>query len=249
MRGLRRYRLPTPHMNSSMTPIRVALGLMLMALPAFGQQIILNSGSVIGGGPTYGGGTYNTGSHPASLAVDDQTGSIDIETGLRDNYWIGPDGLASSYFVIDLGAAYQLGQIVLFNTHNWESMDRSTKDFRIEASNSVTFVNATVGYNLVSGVTILSGILPFSSENPPAANYYTSGNGLDTGGNAYRYLSFTYDSYRGINDITGHSGGLNEIRVHAIPEPSSTAFIAGGIGALALLLRRKRHESTPARMR
>lgn len=226
-------------MNSSVILIRLVVGLTLMTLPVFGQQIILNSASVIGGGPSYGGGTYNTGSNPASLAVDEQTGPLGVETELRNNYWIGPDGLASSYFVIDLGAAYEIGEIVLFNTHNWESMDRSTKDFRIQASNSVSFIDRTTGYNLVSGVTILSGVLPFSSDNPPAANHYTSADGLATGGNAYRYVSFIFDSYRGIDDSTGHSGGLHEIRVVAVPEPSTTAL--GCIGALALLLLRGLH--------
>jgi hypothetical protein len=228
-------------MNTSPTLIQFVLGLLLTVLPVFGQQIILNSGSVIGGGPSYGGGTYNTGSHPASLALDEQTGPINVETEQRDNYWIGPDGVSTSFFVIDLGAAYEIGAINLFNTHNWESMDRSTKDFRIEASNSVSFVNSTVGYALVSGVTILSGILPFTSDNPPGANVFTSANGLNTGGNAYRYLSFTYDSYRGIDDSIGHSGGLHEFRVYAIPEPSTALLLAaGGIGVAVVRRLRKR---------
>lgn len=227
-------------MHASTRLLKLCLSLVLIALPLSAQQIVLNVGSVIGGGPTYGSATYNTGSNPASLAVDEQTGAINVETELRNNYWLGPDGVATSYFVLDLGAAYQLDQIDLFNTHNWESMDRSTKDFTIQASNSVTFVDAAMGYNLLSGVTILSGILPFTSDDPPGANVFTAANGLNTGNVAYRYVSFTFDSYRGIDDSVGHSGGLHEIRLYAVPEPSTYAALAGAIALGLTLVRRRR---------
>lgn len=218
----------------------IILGLMLSVLPAAAQQIILNSGSVIGGGPSYDGGTFNSGFAPATRAVDEQTGAIAIETENRDNYWLGPDNVTTSYFVLDLGAAFKLGQIDLYNTHNWESVDRSTNTFHIAASNSVSFVNATLGFDLVSGVSILSGALPFTIEDAPPANTFTSANGLTSGETAYRFISFTFDSFAGGSGSAGIGGGLHEIRLTSVPEPGTTAFLAGFASLSLVLIRAKR---------
>lgn len=227
-------------MRSMFNRLTVILGLMLAVLPAAAQQIVLNSGSVIGGGPSYDGGTFNSGFAPATRAVDEQTGAINIETEARNNYWLGPDGVTTSYFVLDLGAAFKLGQIDLFNTHNWESLDRSTNAFQIAASNNVSFVNATLGFNVVSGVSILSGTLPFTTAAAPPANTFTSSNGLTSGDVAYRYISFTFSSYVGVDNSAGQGGGLHEIRITAIPEPGTTAFLAGFAALSFVILRVKR---------
>jgi hypothetical protein len=200
------------------------------------QQITLTSASVIGGSGTQDSATFNNGQYGASQVTDEQTGGISIEDNSSTpltTYWLGPDTTNSAYFVVDLGASYTLAQISLFNTHNSFYADRGTNAFHIDASNSV-FSAGTAGFDLVSATTILSGNLAFA--NPATEIFYTSGNGLSSGGNAYQYLRFTADTYY------SQGSGLNEIRVFAaIPEPSTCAALAGLlVGSIALFA--KRHQ-------
>jgi hypothetical protein len=163
----------------------------------------------------------------ATNVLDMQSGPV-TEAGFT--YWLGRNSTANEYFVIDLGAAFSISQIELFNTHNWFSGDRATNAFTLSASNSVS------GFDLVAPTQILSGNLPYSTSNPIAAATFTSGNGLSTGTD-YRYLQFTAVSYSG-----GAGSGLNEIRIYAIPEPP--AFVAAaGMLALAGAALRRRHQS------
>ncbi len=195
--------------------VSLLAGLALLAGSAQAQmQIILNSSSVIGGSNPYGASTFDSGSFPATLLVDEQTGTISPEN--IGSYWLGSS--STGYVVFDLGAAYSLTQIDLFNTHNDGAHDRGTDAFHISASNSASFVNSSQGYILDSAVTILSGTLAFPTDPIPATSF-TSANGL--AGGTYRYISFTFDSY------VSSGGGLHEIRVFAIPEPTTYAAIAG----------------------
>jgi hypothetical protein len=160
-----------------------------------------------------------------------ETNVLDMQSGpvteVAYTYWLGREATPNEYFVIDLGAAYSISQIELFNTHNWFSGDRTTNAFTISASNTVS------GFDLVSPTQILSGTLPYSTSNTIAPATYTAGNGLSTG-TGYRYVQFTAVSYG------GSSSGLNEIRVYAIPESGAVAAIAGGVVLAGACLRRRR---------
>jgi len=205
----------------------------LAALPAFAQQIILTPSNVMGGSACYDG-PYNTaGTFPATKAVSQQTGAITTDNQGVD-MWLGQNGATTGYFVLDLGTAYTLGQIDLFNTHNDGYNDRGTGAFHVAGANSVASAGSSLGMNLVSPTTILSGNLTFST-GIPADDVFTSANGLNTS-TAYRYISFTFDSIAG-----GAGGGLNEIRVFQIPEPTTTALV-GGVAVLVLVMIRRRRQ-------
>lgn len=217
----------------------LAAGLLLAALSASAQTLVLNSTSVIGGGPTYDNPVFNQGTFPATFVVNEQNGVIgnDIFGG---NYWLGPDGVTSDYFVIDLGAAFTLGQIELYNTHNNGAFDRSTVAFHIDGANSVSFVDANHGSDLSSATRILSGTLPFNND-PLVDNIFTAANGLNTGGVGFRFIRFTFDSFAGQGGSAGLGGGLHEIVFTAVPEPSTWVLL--GLGVMAMLpaiFRRKR---------
>ena len=225
-------------MNPTFRTTYVLLAALLLPATTVAQTLItLTASSVIGGSGAWGNNNWDdpASGYVATFVVDQQTGAISEPT--PTGFWLGREGVMNEYFVLDLGAVYTLSQIDLFNTHNQLANDRSTNAFTIHASNSVTFVNASVDFDLVSGSQILASSLAFQStgNDPIEAASYTSGNGLSTG-TAYRYLKFTA--------VTNHGGlgvGLNEIRVFgtAIPEPSTYAALAG-IGALVLALRRRR---------
>lgn len=216
-------------------------GLSLLAfvsMSAAADQILLSSGSVIGGSPIYDSASFSGPDYSALNVVDAQTGAIGAEIQ-GFGYWITPNAVtgSSAYFVIDLGAQYFLSEVELFNTHNGYFHDRGTNGFVIEAANAVMFVDANRGYNFVNGATILTGSLPIETESAPSANSFTSSNGLDTEGAAYRYLRFTTVSYY----ISG--GGLNEIRVFgaaAVPEPAAAGAMAGAVALSCVIGGRRR---------
>ena len=227
-------------MNRQNPRVLVVLILLLSAVSAGAQQIILNVGSVIGGGPELNNAKFDSGPFNATQVVDEQTGTIGTEV-FGQKYWLGANAATTGYFVLDLGSAVQIGQISLFNTHNAvDGNDRSTNTFHVSAANSVTFVNTDRGFDLVAGTTILSGALAFPTD-PLAENIFTSANGLTSGGTAFRFISFTYDSIAGPSGSAGNGGGLHEIRVFtAVPEPSTYALFGGvAAGAVALLRRRR----------
>ena len=227
---------------------------MLPILAPAQALISLTTANVIGGSGQWGGSNWDvTGSGYSALnVVGQQSGAISEPTAT--GYWLGNNGTANEYFVLDLGATYNLSQIDLYNTHNQNANDRATNAFTIQAANSVSLLKATVDYDLVSGTQILGGTLAFQSagSDPIEAASYSSGNGLDNSSN-WRYLKFTAVSY------FSSGAGLNEIRVYgtAIPEPSAHAASAGAAALLLVLFRRRKsgvrqqsrlqHDKPPAR--
>ena len=217
----------------------------LLVSPAFPSiiQVTLAPSNVIGGSGSYGG-TFNTGQFNATQILNQQTGSISEPT--QTGYWLNPDnGPAAAYIVIDLGAAYQLSSLQLFNTHNSTFNDRGTGNFNFQAGNAVTNLGAT-GFDLSgSTATVVSGTLvPVNSVNDPIVSQ--SFNVSDT--NTYRYLRFNPTSVAtsGTSCCGPNNYGLNEVRAFAnvpalgVPEPATFwAFGVGLAGVLALQRRRR----------
>src|SRR3954468_19693397 len=89
---------------------------LFFAISAFGSPVALSPSNVIGGSGSYGG-NWQSGSFNATEILDQQTGPVSDNFGV--SYWINPDGgPLAAYIVIDLGVAYHLSSLDLFNTHN-----------------------------------------------------------------------------------------------------------------------------------
>ena len=213
------------------------------ASSASAQQISLSPANVIGGNGSYsGGGTenpFNAGSFPATNVLDTQSGDVS-EPG--SGYWLNNDVAGANdqdaFIVIDLGQAYQLGEIQLYNTHNTQFNDRGTGDFTITGANDIAPAAAgSYGSDIVGGTQIVAGTLTgVTQANDPIDPQ--SFNVTDT--TAYRYLRFDAETVAsgGAPCCGANNYGLNEIRVFQVPEPAGLGLLA--LGGLGLLARRRR---------
>jgi hypothetical protein len=203
---------------------------------------IANGKPIIGGSGDYPGGPFNSGLFP-SLRVTDGVNAIpnnDVGT-ITENYgagyWLGPNFVTTGYFVLDLGAPYNIGSVELFNTGNGVFQDRGTGNFTISASNSIVFIGSN-GMNLVSPTQIVSGTLTPQLAGPfLTPDFFTVSNS-----GPYRYLRFDALSIGAIGSFGFNGVGLNEIRVFesvaTTPEPS-TFIVLGAIAGIGYRLRRK----------
>ena len=201
-------------------------------------QLVLSPSNVIGASGSYGA------NFQADNILDQQTGTA---TDVSGNYWLNPDntGAASVFITVDLGAAYTLEFIQLFNTHNGPWVDRGTGNFTILGANAVTDLGG--GNFRVSGTTatLVSGTLSaLYGGDPPAVTFDVT----DTG--AYRYLSFQPTSVASaITPPSSTAYGLNEMRVFitAVPEPATWMTWLAGLAALGgWALRRAPRPGSPA---
>ncbi len=222
--------------------LRLTFAFCAVATTCFGSQIALSPSNVIGGSGSYGG-NWQSGSFNATEILDQQTGPV-VDT-FTATYWINPDGgPGNAYIVIDLGAAYHLSSLDLFNTHNSTYGDRGTGDFTIEAGNSVVNLGAA-GFDLTGSTTvILNGTLVAAPVSDPiSAQSFTLS---DPG--TYRYIKFEPHTVASANApcCGANNYGLNELRAFeepintgdSVPEPAPMALIASGLAAVALLRRR-----------
>jgi hypothetical protein len=222
--------------------LRLTFAFCAVATTCFGSQIALSPSNVIGGSGSYGG-NWQSGSFNATEILDQQTGPV-VDT-FGTSYWINPDGgPGNAYIVIDLGAAYHLSSLDLFNTHNSQYGDRGTGDFTIEAGNSVINLGAA-GFDLTGSTTvILNGTLVAAPVSDPitAQSFTLSDPGT------YRYIKFEPHTVAaaGTPCCGANNYGLNELRAFeepintgdSVPEPAPMALIASGLAAVALLRRR-----------
>lgn len=215
---------------------------------AHAQSLIsLTSASVIGGSGSWSNAAYNSGGYAAGNVFNNQTGTVSEAT--QTGYWLGKEGDAQEYFVVDLGSSVSLSSIQLFNTHNGPVNDRATLGYQIFASNSVATVTSTEtgqgGFNLSSAVSLGSGSLAFqsSANDPIEAELFTPNTGT-----AYRYLRFNTLSFQAANGVTPLGVGLSEMRVFsasAAPEPGSIALLLTAGVPVVGIVRRRTKPSTP----
>jgi hypothetical protein len=168
---------------------------------AIGRPVIDGSGSwdggVIGVGAPFDSGTF-----PALLVTD---GNKNEATNAPVSYWLGQEGVASSYFTLDLGELRNIDEVRLFNTHNRQSNDRGTDEFVLYGATAVDGLN-----QLISPVPILSGNLAnVTGQVDIVGDIFGTANGLVPGAQA-RYLRFdALTSTYGNNNV-----GLNEIEIY-----------------------------------
>ena len=179
----------------STTPAMAQLNL------AVGKPIIDGSGSWDGGAVGVGA-PFDGGQFPASSAVDGLKSEPD---GGTPNWWLGREQTPEEYFTLDLGDAFEIDRIDLYNTHNRQFNDRGTDEFVILGATEVDGDN-----QLVNPTAILSGNLSdVSFEVDIPADSYTDANGLNV--TTSRYLQFqTFSSIYANGNV-----GLNEIEVYS----------------------------------
>lgn len=193
---------------------------MFMVLSLFSHaeayQLVLSPSNVIGSSGNYNDSSL-TGQFGAANILDTQTGPTqDTRTGGSSNYWI--EGGSSGYVTIDLGAAYVINSIDLFNTHNYIYNNFSTNAFSVSAGNSLAAGPNSPEIGSGSNV-IASGNLTQSSSS---SQYIVpdSFSSIDQA-NLYRYIQFNALSY-----FSGDIGiGLNELRVFVSSAPTSSASV------------------------
>ncbi|HBY87932.1 MAG TPA: hypothetical protein DEO86_18925 [Colwellia sp.] len=215
-------------LNTAITSIILSVSALTNVASA--GLITLDTSNVIGSTTPYDSRFF------AENILDNQTGVItennqnpsDAEGG----YWLNPNnGTADAWITIDLGQAYVIDFMELFNTHNAQYFDRGTGDFRILASNSV-MLSGSMGFDLAGTESVLidSTLL---AESGAQSDPLTAQNFAVSNTNAFRYIQFNADSVAvGGSACCGTNVyGLNEIRVSAVevPEPSTLAIFALGM--------------------
>jgi hypothetical protein len=134
------------------------------------------------------------------------------------SYWLASsDWEKGQYVTIDLQAPTTITEIHLRNTHNASFNDSGTKNFQIEAGNTLG-VGGTLfrpSVTITDAVVILMGTLSNvdSAPNCPTpipADIFDATSGLTTGGQAFRYIRFvTIDATHENKNV-----GLNEIEIY-----------------------------------
>src|ERR1700730_7579059 len=157
--------------------IIIFLAFAILAALAASPQIVLTPGSVIGGSGSWSASPWNSGPYDATRVADDQGASGSIDESSPGNYWLGKQGDAQEYFVLDLGATFNLSSVVLYNTHNQANNDRSTGDFQIYVDTAVSPNTSSEtgagGMDLANPTLSLSGTLNFPSNpiSPQTFNF------------------------------------------------------------------------------
>jgi hypothetical protein len=133
------------------------------------------------------------------------------------SYWRASDDWEKGQYVtIDLQAPTTINEIHLRNTHNASFNDTGTLDFQIEAGNTLG-VGGTLfrpSVTIPDAVVILMGTLSNVDSTicptPIPGDIFDSTNGLNTGGQAFRYVRFvTIDANHENKNV-----GLNEIEIY-----------------------------------
>jgi hypothetical protein len=226
------------------SPFARSILFVLLTSAATGQAqtlITLTSASAIGGSTVFSAAPYNhfSSAYQAGNLFNQQSGPVDM-TLQQNNAWFPSEaaGTTNRFVTIDLGAAYSLSSIVIFNSNQ---ADRGTGTFSLQASNTITTGPLDGGFgtgSVLSSPTYLLSSTPLTYSSSPGV---VSGQTFSiSDATAYRYLQLT-----AIDVPTGggfSNVGLAEVRLYsaaAVPEPSTYALVFGA-GALGLAAWRRR---------
>ncbi len=208
-----------------------AVALFTMPVAASAVQIVLAPSNVVGSSGFYQGFDFGPGE-----ILDQQAGIVTENFGT--GYWLNPDnGPVNAFITIDLGAAYALTSITLYNTANGFYGDRGTGSFQIFGSNSITGITLDTPTLVASG-TLAAGT-PYINGNAPS---FPVAQAFSATGK-FRYISFNPTSVATANNPCCGSNvyGLNELKVSAsVPEPQSWALMIAGFGLVGAAMRRRK---------
>lgn len=138
-------------------------------------------------------------------------------------------GEGDEWIMFDLGAEYQLAALHVWNYNEVSATGNGIKDLTIK------FATSSAGYDAGSegDPSWGSGVSTTFAQASGSTTY--DGETINFGSVTARYVLFdTVDTHYASYNRTG----LSEVRFITVPEPSSTALL--GLGALGLMLRRKR---------
>ena len=133
----------------------------------------------------------------------------------------GMRGTLPAWLIFDLQSDYTLSSVSLFNTMNYPHQDTGTKEFNIQVSSDGVSYSAP----LISGQLEWQNqtYQDFSFENLVSARYVQ-----------INLISAYVSTFNGLYNRVG----LNEVKIMAVPEPTSISLLALG-GVVAALRRRK----------
>lgn len=230
-------------MKATLFPLLVCL---TAACAARADLIFLTPSAAIGGTPTFLNSDYKGdgnigGDYVAGNLFNQQTGAVNVTTQ-QGNVWFGTDlagaGPLNRWVTIDLGAAYSLSHIEVFNSNQ---SDRGTGEISLYGANAIEVdTDPFNGYTLTSPTLLINNasLTYAAGVNPIAGNVHTVGNQ-----SAFRYLQIWTLSYAN-TPLSPTGTGLAELRVFEfapapVPEPG-TWVAAGLLAASAALVRWRR---------
>jgi hypothetical protein len=133
----------------------------------------------------------------------------------------GMRGTLPAWLVFDLQSDYTLQSVSLFNTMNYPHQDTGTKEFNIQiSSDGVNYSNPLITGQLEWQNQTYQD---FSFDNLVSARYVQ-----------INLISAYVSTFNGLYNRVG----LNEVKIMAVPEPTSLSLLA--LGSLALVLNKRR---------
>ena len=168
-------------MKATLLPLLVCLA---AACAARADLIFLTPLAAIGGTPTFLDSDYKgelniSGGYAAGNLFKQQTGAVNVTTQ-QGNVWFGTDlagaGPLNRWVTIDLGAAYALSHIEVFNSNQ---SDRGTGEISLYGANAVEVdADPFNGYTLTSPTLLINNasLTYAAGVNPIAGNIHTVGN-------------------------------------------------------------------------
>jgi hypothetical protein len=203
------------HIASIRSALRRTAGLAIAAV-ALASASQANAAQILDGTVI-----WQVGGNGADKALNEQTGPVSPDNAAYSS--------SSGWFILDLGAAYDLSSVELFSLLGANFVS-------VQASNQLSWD----GFNdyLSGGETLFSGALLADSGETPGQ--LTAQAFASTSGVAYRYLQVTFGN-------GSQPGALNEIRLFdttptGVPEPASWALMLCGFGLAGVVLRRQRRQ-------
>ena len=129
------------------------------------------------------------------------TGSKNLENGVND--WITANGQrANAYLVIDLGTAYAVDRLVIYNQNEYSNSMREVKGFKLQGSaDNSTWTDV---------ITSECGRSNAHEANPGWSFRIPQNWDDDTEGSSYRYWKFIMTSFHG----TDGYGGIMELELY-----------------------------------